>query len=149
MIYILYSFVSYLFYVTDHKSKHVDHVVCIAFATLSHILVIIIIIETYQHPYNVLDLQPNFVHSLDSSHLCMTINDCDASILPIHDSFATHPCDVQKMHTALRKTFADMYSTFSTETFTEFNSIDTTEYPIPERGNLDISEVLDAPYMFC
>lgn len=92
---------------------------------------------------------PNFVHSLDSSHLCMTINDCDASILPIHDSFATHPCDVQKMHTALRKTFADMYSTFSTETFTEFNSIDTTEYPIPERGNLDISEVLDAPYMFC
>lgn len=92
---------------------------------------------------------PNFVHSLDSSHLCMTINDCDASILPIHDSFATHPCDVQKMHTALRKTFADMYSAFSTETFTEFNSIDTTEYPIPERGNLDISEVLDAPYMFC
>ena len=92
---------------------------------------------------------PNFVHSLDSAHLCMTINDCDASILPIHDSFATHPCDVQKMHDSLRKTFAEMYSTFSTETFTESNGIDTTEYPIPERGNLDILEVLDAPYMFC
>lgn len=92
---------------------------------------------------------PNFVHSLDSAHLCMTINDCDAQILPIHDSFATHPCDVPKMHTSLRKTFADMYSQYSTQDFLEYNNIDTEEYPVPEQGKLDIQVVNTAPYMFC
>ena len=79
----------------------------------------------------------------------MTINDCDAQILPIHDSFATHPCDVQKMHESLRKTFADLYSNYGVQDFLMYNNIDTEKYPVPEQGNLDIQVVNSAPYMFC
>lgn len=92
---------------------------------------------------------PNFVHSMDSAHLCMTINDADCSILPIHDSFATHPSDVPEMHRALRSTFAKMYTDFSTEQLLDSNGIDQEKYPVPERGDLDIKTVNTAPYMFC
>ena len=92
---------------------------------------------------------PNFVHSMDSAHLCTTINDADCSILPIHDSFATHPSDVPEMHRALRSTFAKMYTDFSIEELLNFNSINQEDYPIPEQGDLDIKAVNTAPYMFC
>jgi len=92
---------------------------------------------------------PNFVHSMDSAHLCMTINDAECSILPIHDSFATHPSDVPEMHRALRSTFEKMYTDFNLDQFLEFNGIDSEKYPIPEQGDLDIKSVNTAPYMFC
>ena len=91
---------------------------------------------------------PNFVHSKDAAHLCMTINAFDGDILPIHDSFATHPSDVPEMHMALRSTFVTLYSQYKLESFLDFNSIDEEEYPIPEQGNLNLDEVLTSRFMF-
>ncbi|WP_423790139.1 DNA-directed RNA polymerase, partial [Listeria monocytogenes] len=85
---------------------------------------------------------PNFVHSMDGSHLCLTINEFDGQILPIHDSFATHPSDVGAMHEALRKTFADMYKAYDINDFLTFNEVDTEEYAAPPQGNLDLDSVL-------
>lgn len=92
---------------------------------------------------------PNFVHSMDSAHLCMTIRDADCDILPIHDSFATHPCDVPVMHKALRSTFIKMYNDFKIEDFLQFNGIDLGEYEPPMQGNLELSCIADAQFMFC
>ena len=92
---------------------------------------------------------PNFVHSMDSAHLCMTINDFKGAILPIHDSFATHACDVDGMHESLRNTFVDMYSQFKIEDFLTFNEIDLETYEVPPQGNLDLETVKDSPFMFC
>lgn len=91
---------------------------------------------------------PNFVHSNDAAHLCMTINDFDGDILPIHDSFATHPCDVPAMHQALRSTFVELYSQYEIESFLEFNNIDTEDFTPPEQGNLDLDSVLQSRFMF-
>ena len=91
---------------------------------------------------------PNFVHSMDSAHLCATINHFDGDVLPIHDSFATHPSDVSALHTSLRSTFVDLYQNFKIEDFLEFNSVDYEEHTPPPQGNLDLSHVINSRYMF-
>lgn len=92
---------------------------------------------------------PNFVHSMDSAHLCLTILDADCDTLPIHDSFATHPCDVPTMHKSLRSTFIKMYNDFKIEDFLQFNDIDLEEYQPPMQGNLELSCIENAQFMFC
>lgn len=92
---------------------------------------------------------PNFVHSMDGSHLCLTINEFEGQCLPIHDSFATHPSDVTAMHLALRTTFANMYKAYDINEFLTFNEVDTEEYEAPPQGNLDLDSVLTAQFMFC
>lgn len=91
---------------------------------------------------------PNFVHSMDSAHLCMLINDVDAGILPIHDSVATHACDVDTMHRVLRDTFIRLYLNFEIEQFLDFNSIDKEDFPVPDKGILDLEDVREARFMF-
>lgn len=91
---------------------------------------------------------PNFVHSMDGTHLCMTLLEFSGSILPIHDSLATHPSDVSEMHKVLRETFVDLYSNFTIEDFLEYNNIDTEMYTPPEQGSLELEEVLEARFMF-
>ena len=44
---------------------------------------------------------PNFVHSLDASHMmltCKKMKDNDLSFASVHDSYWTHPCDVDDMN---------------------------------------------------
>lgn len=91
---------------------------------------------------------PNFVHSMDSSHLCMTINDFDGQVLPIHDSFATHASDVPAMHTSLRSTFVTMYLQYKIEDFLSMNSIDDEDYTPPVQGNLNLEVVNKSRFMF-
>ncbi|KAF9615594.1 hypothetical protein IFM89_024683 [Coptis chinensis] len=55
---------------------------------------------------------PNFVHSLDGSHMMMTAVACrDAGLhfAGVHDSFWTHACDVDKMNRILREKFIELY----------------------------------------
>ena len=92
---------------------------------------------------------PNFVHSMDSCHLCMTLNDFSGQVIPIHDSFGTHPSDVPELHKSLRKTFVELYSQYKIEDLLEVNNIDLEEYPVPSQGSLDIQDVNDSRFMFC
>ena len=59
-------------------------------------------------------IAPNFIHSLDATHLFLTVleshrNNID-SFATIHDSFGTHACDVDRLLEAIKKTFIEMYS---------------------------------------
>lgn len=92
---------------------------------------------------------PNFVHSMDGSHLCMTINEFDGQCLPIHDSFATHPSDVDAMHIALRSQFVAMYSQYKIEELLDFNKVDTEVYEVPDQGNFELESINNAPFCFC
>lgn len=98
-------------------------------------------------------IAPNFVHSLDSAHLCLVVaagGDVGMDIVPIHDSFATHPCDVDEMHHILRREFVEMYSV---DLFNSLCSsvIQMEGYNVerPTFGDLDLSDVLNSRYMFC
>lgn len=57
-------------------------------------------------------MAPNFIHSLDATHLLMTVNAMQSkgcNIVTIHDSFGTHPSDVDTLLQCTKQTFVDLY----------------------------------------
>ncbi|GAA5914361.1 DNA-directed RNA polymerase [Sporobolomyces salmoneus] len=55
---------------------------------------------------------PNFIHSLDATHMMMTALACKDKIAfaSVHDSYWTHACDVDEMSVILRDTFIELHS---------------------------------------
>lgn len=56
---------------------------------------------------------PNFIHSLDATHMMLSANKCSEAgitFASVHDSFWTHPCDIENMSRILRDAFVDMHS---------------------------------------
>ncbi|CDK24202.1 unnamed protein product [Kuraishia capsulata CBS 1993] len=57
---------------------------------------------------------PNFVHSLDATHMLKTAVACaekNISFASVHDSFWTHAADVDVMNKAIREEFSSMHET--------------------------------------
>lgn len=97
---------------------------------------------------------PNFVHSLDASHMLMTslkMQELNLSYASVHDSYWTHACDVPIMNEVLREAFVELYEQPILETLKE--SIEV-RYPgvkfpeIPKRGSLDLNDVKESKYFF-
>ncbi|KAJ6734913.1 DNA-DIRECTED RNA polymerase MITOCHONDRIAL [Salix purpurea] len=97
---------------------------------------------------------PNFVHSLDSSHMMMTAVACKRAGLNfagVHDSYWTHACDVDEMNRILREKFVELYETHILENLLESfeKSFPTLSFPpLPDRGDFELREVLESPYFF-
>lgn len=56
---------------------------------------------------------PNFIHSLDATHMLMSAMMCAEAGLTfasVHDSFWTHPSDVDNLNRILRKAFIELHS---------------------------------------
>jgi len=108
-------------------------------------------------------LPPNFVHSMDASHLQRTVNACKEkagidSYAMVHDSFGVHPCHADDMARILREEFVTMYNEYDLETLrNEFVKVlEESDKPelaselpeCPAKGNLDLNEVLLSDYFF-
>ena len=100
---------------------------------------------------------PNFIHSLDAACLMLYLNKCKEagidSILSVHDCYGTHASDTEKSARFLREAFVEIYRQPILENFTTdilaATDIEETELPeIPEKGSLDIEEVLNSDYFF-
>ncbi|XVF31632.1 hypothetical protein REPUB_Repub17cG0008100 [Reevesia pubescens] len=97
---------------------------------------------------------PNFVHSLDGSHMMMTAVACKKAGLTfagVHDSYWTHASDVDKLNRILREKFVELYEKPILENLLEsFQQCFPTLCfpPLPERGDFDLREVLESPYFF-
>jgi DNA-directed RNA polymerase len=55
---------------------------------------------------------PNFIHSLDATHMLLSALRCDElglSFAAVHDSFWTHACDVKTMNGVLRDAFIQIH----------------------------------------
>lgn len=96
-------------------------------------------------------IAPNFTHCLDSAHLEIAIDTFEHSILPIHDSFATHPCDVDSMHVVLRDTFADMHQNSDPlgDLVRGVQQYTDEEIQLPVRGALDLNKVRESQFFMC
>lgn len=56
---------------------------------------------------------PNFIHSLDASHMFLTALECHSAGLvfaSVHDSYWTHACDIDTMSDVIRDTFVRLHS---------------------------------------
>jgi DNA-directed RNA polymerase len=97
---------------------------------------------------------PNYVHSLDSSHLLMTASECHQrgiTFAGVHDSFWTHASSIDEMNTVLREKFIDLHKQPLLENLlNEFQAAHPKLRlpPVPELGPLDLEHVKDAPYFF-
>jgi len=99
---------------------------------------------------------PNFVHSMDSSHMMMTTilmrREGITDFHMIHDDFGCHAGDVDVMNRCIRKAFVHMYSKH--DVLTKFKEhVETTyncELPdLPEKGTLELDLVNQSEYFFC
>lgn len=97
---------------------------------------------------------PNYIHSLDSTHMLMTALEMDRrglSFSAVHDSFWTHPCDIDEMNEALREQFVELYSLPLLE---ELKQSFELRYPdinfpdLPPKGGLDLADVKKAKFFF-
>lgn len=98
---------------------------------------------------------PNFVHSMDASHLLLTVvRASNASIrgfAVIHDSYGTYAADTDALHSHLRQSFVDLYD--KGNALEDFRQQQTDRCGVvlkdpPKQGTLDIRRVLKSPYFF-
>ena len=92
-------------------------------------------------------ISPNFIHSMDASHMALVINSWDHDFGAVHDSFSTHPNQVEDLLELTKDVFVKMYQH---DNF--FDKIERTfklTMPIqPVIGDLNILEVYDSDYFF-
>lgn len=97
---------------------------------------------------------PNFVHSMDATHMMMTslkMKKLGLNFAAVHDSYWTHPSDIPVMNECLREAFVELYSMPLLEDLRDslemrFPEIDFP--PLPERGTLDIQKVKESQFFF-
>lgn len=97
---------------------------------------------------------PNYVHSLDSTHMFYTAQMCHeagVTFAAVHDSFWTHAGTVDVMNKLLREAFIRLHSR---PLLDELRTQLQHKYPQlsfrnhPARGDLDIQAVRDSKYFF-
>lgn len=66
---------------------------------------------------------PNFIHSLDSSHMMLTSLYCERAgitFVSVHDCFWTHPCSIPIMNKICREQFVTLHSQPILEDLSQF-----------------------------
>lgn len=96
---------------------------------------------------------PNGIHSNDATHLGMIILEHSGDIMPIHDSVATHACDVDSMHKVIREQFVKLYTEHdllkSMAESAESLGADLSDLTEPEFGTLNLELVKNSEFFFC
>lgn len=102
-------------------------------------------------------ISPNWVHSMDAAHMQLTVSRCHdegiRSFSLIHDSYGTHAGNAWAMAQFLREEFVKMYGDH--DVLAEFGREITAMLPegtqlppLPEKGSLDLSQVLESAFFF-
>jgi DNA-directed RNA polymerase len=105
-------------------------------------------------------VSPNIIHSMDSAHLLLTVltakqNGVEDFFL-IHDSFGTTPSDTDVMYASVRAAFVEIYKDYCLyeDVLTQakqqltYEGAEKLELEIPEKGDLDLDQVLTSEYCF-
>ena len=92
-------------------------------------------------------ISPNFIHSMDASHMALVIYDWDTDFGAVHDSFSTHPNRVEDLLQLTKERFVKMYN--QNNYFDKIERVFKVTMPEqPSLGELDIMEVYDSDYFF-
>jgi DNA-directed RNA polymerase len=99
-----------------------------------------------------LSIAPNIIHSFDAAHMMLSVLAAPEgySFSVIHDSFGCHAADMEEFGHVIREQFVEIYKTdwfFTLKMDFELQSSGPLT-DAPERGDFDISQVLDAEFFF-
>lgn len=97
---------------------------------------------------------PNFIHSLDSAAMTMTINKCVEhgvrDFAMVHDSYGVHASNVPTLFKLTRLAFWEMYE--YSDVLNDFRNfaLEVIDFvpPPPKKGELNLSLVKDSKYFF-
>ena len=96
-------------------------------------------------------ISPNFIHSMDASHMSLVIDEWNGTFGAVHDSFSTHACDVDDLLALTKSKFIEMYDVDNFYDYIE-NQLITNKTDLdvdqPDRGSLQIREIEDSDYFF-
>lgn len=101
-----------------------------------------------------LGVAPNFVHSMDATHLRMTIRKAKergiTDLALIHDDYGTHCANTHILHEVIRETFVELYGANDPiqHMADVIKACGGKVPPMPKRGTLDLNDVLKAEYFF-
>lgn len=88
---------------------------------------------------------PNIVHSIDAVHLTMYIHDTNYPVTVVHDSFGCHAGNMEYAFHDVRKKFVELYEL---EPLEHIMSQMDALHLIPEKGTLNVAEVLNSDFAF-
>ena len=93
-------------------------------------------------------IAPNFVHSIDSSHMVLTINSIDLpAFAMIHDDFGTHAGNCHLLAVTIRESFKELYTKYDPLVdWAVQQGIDLDT--LPSVGEYDINDITNAEYFF-
>lgn len=96
---------------------------------------------------------PNFVHSLDASHLCFLMDRLKIERInhvgAVHDSFSTHAKYGERLAKCIREEFVRMYTEHDplVELANQVGDVISIPDP-PDKGILDLNNILKSEYFF-
>lgn len=98
-------------------------------------------------------IAPNFIHSLDSTHLMMTVNAAGlTNYTTIHDSFGTSLGEARHLKQVIREQLYILYTEHRPlEAFKEYVEEQLgrpVEVELPQKGTLDLEEILTSTFVF-
>ena len=96
-------------------------------------------------------ISPNFIHSMDASHMALVTANWTGEFGAVHDSFSTHACDVDKLLKLTKDKFIEMYDVdniYEDIEQTILTTPATYEIDKPEYGELDIQGIRESEYFF-
>lgn len=97
---------------------------------------------------------PNFIHNCDATHVVLAGNACeDAGIALncIHDDFETHISSMGQLHSILKTTFVELHTEDLLDrllTQNEERTCRDMKLVLPNKGELNLEDVLDSTYIF-
>ena len=90
-------------------------------------------------------IAPNFVHSIDGTHIRLVVNNVDASIIHTHDDIGTHPEDFFPVNKVIREQFVILHTEH--DHFGSLEKYSKVDVNRPS-GDYDVRDALQATYLF-
>ena len=89
-------------------------------------------------------MAPNFIHSIDGTHLRMVVNDCNHSLVTVHDSIGSHAKNFFTTADSIRAKFVEVHKYDAIGNLCDNMQVRTPKF----RGEYDAVEALESTYIF-
>lgn len=89
-------------------------------------------------------MAPNFIHSIDATHLRMVVNVCDHDLVSVHDSIGSHAATYFTTAKAIREQFVKVHEYDALGNLCENMDVRAPKF----RGDYVTTEALESSYIF-
>lgn len=89
-------------------------------------------------------MAPNFVHSIDATHLRMVVNACDHELVTVHDSIGSHAGTFFDTASVIRQKFVEVHNYDAIGNLCENMGVRAPKF----RGDYSAYEALESAYIF-